>query len=62
MAKNVRSIIVNDFENKERVFDVSPLAKWFYKVPNNSFFEFFYLQDVLASITELGKPAVIYKF
>jgi uncharacterized pyridoxamine 5'-phosphate oxidase family protein len=54
-------IFCNDIKIKERVFEESPLVKGIYKAPDNPAFEVFYLQELIASITELGKPAVIYK-
>jgi uncharacterized pyridoxamine 5'-phosphate oxidase family protein len=54
-------IFCDDIKIKKRVFEESPLVKGIYKAPDNPAFEVFYLQELIASITELGKPAVIYK-
>lgn len=51
----------DDMAVKEKVFRKSPLVKSIYKTPANPDFEVFYLEDVTASISEIGKPPVVYK-
>lgn len=45
---------------KEKVFDRSPLVKEIYKNADNPHLEVFYLEELSASIAEIGKPPVIY--
>ena len=45
---------------KETVFEKSPMVKGIYKEPDNPDFEVFYLEEVKASITEIGKTPKIY--
>jgi len=45
---------------KERVFEKSPMVKGIYKEAGNPDFEVFYLEEVKASITEIGKSPKIY--
>ena len=54
-------IFSENIEIKKKVFEVSPLVKGIYKDPNNSKFEIFYLDEVTASFSELGKQAKIIK-
>lgn len=52
----------DNIKMKEKVFEVSPLVKGIYKVPDNPSFEVFYLDEVTASISQIGKPPEIYTF
>ena len=47
---------------KEKVFERNPMVKGIYKETGNPDFEVFYLEEVTASITEIGKPPVSYTF
>ena len=47
-------------EIKERIFDLSPLVKGIYRVADNPDFEVFYLSEVTAALTEIGKAPKIY--
>ena len=40
---------------KEKIFEVSPMVKKIYNDPSNPVFEVFYLENVSATITEIGK-------
>jgi len=56
-----RVVFSDSLDVKDKVFEVSPLVKGVYKSPDNPDFEVFYLDEVTASITEMGKPAQIFK-
>lgn len=50
-------VIFSDIlEIRKKVFEKSPLVKGIYKDPNNPFFEVFFLDEVSATITQIGKP------
>lgn len=55
-----RVVFSDKLKIKEKVFEVSPLVKGIYKEPDNPHFEVFYLEEVSASIAEIGKAPVIY--
>lgn len=48
-------VFADSLAAKEKVLEISSLVKKIYKVPENPAFEVFYLEDVSASITEIGK-------
>ncbi len=53
-------VFSEDLKIKEKVFEKSPLVAGIYKVPDNPMFEVFYLENVKATIGEIGKsPKVI---
>jgi len=45
---------------KEKVFEVSQMVKEIYKSADNPIFEVFYLEEVSATITDIGKPPRMY--
>jgi len=53
-------IFSDNVQMKKKVLEINPLVKSIYKEPNNPEFEVFYLEDVTASVNEIGKPPVIY--
>ncbi len=57
-----KAVFSDSLEVKEKVFEKSPLVKGIYKTPDNPDFEVFYLEEVSAAISGLGKAPVIYKF
>lgn len=48
-------VFSDNLKMKEKVFTISPLVKGIYKEANNPHFEVFYLEDLSAAITEIGK-------
>ena len=54
-------VFSDDLSIKKKVFEISPLVKGIYKVPTNPAFEVFYLDEVTASISEIGQTSVVYK-
>lgn len=55
-------VFSSDLRIKEKVFEESPMIKTIYSDPKNPIFEVFYLAEASASITEIGKPPVVYTF
>ncbi len=53
-------VFSNNIQMKEKILEINPLVKSIYKEPNNPNFEVFYLNNVTASINEIGKSPVIY--
>lgn len=54
-------VFSDSIEAKEKVLELSTLVKGIYKVPDNPSFEVFYLDEILASISGIGKPTQLYK-
>lgn len=48
-------IFSDSLSAKEKVFEVSPMVKEIYKETGNPDFEVFYLEEVTATIQEIGK-------
>ena len=59
MRLSGKVVFENNLEMKEKVFEVSPLVKNIYKQADNPQFEVFYLDEAVAAISEIGKPAKI---
>lgn len=59
---NGKVVFSHDLRVKEKVFEESPIVKTIYADPENPHFEVFYLAEANASISEIGKPPVTYKF
>jgi len=57
-----RVLFENDVTVKEKVFEISPLVKSIYKDPENPDFEVFYLENVVATISEFGKKPLEFRF
>jgi uncharacterized pyridoxamine 5'-phosphate oxidase family protein len=55
-------VFVDNINMKEKVLEISPLVKGIYKEANNPDLEVFYLQEAIASLSEIGKPPIIIKF
>jgi uncharacterized pyridoxamine 5'-phosphate oxidase family protein len=55
-------VFENNLSIKEKVFEVSPLVKSIYNEPNNPLFEVFYLTEISASISSIGKEPQTIKF
>ena len=47
-------------ENKEKVYEVSPLVKGIDKKPDNLNFEVFYLEEVTASVSKICEPVKVF--
>ena len=57
---SAKVVFENNLEIKTRVLEVSPLVKGIYKDPTNPNFEVLYLDEAVASISEIGKaPEII---
>lgn len=54
-------VFSNNLAVKEKVLMQSPLVKSIYKTADNPTFEVFYLEEVSASLGEIGKAPVFYK-
>ncbi len=53
-------VFSDDLSIKEKVLKISPLVKGIYKTADNPAFEVMYLDEVSASISEIGKAPQIY--
>lgn len=54
-------VFENNLKMKEKVFEISYLVEGIYKEPDNPSFEVFYLSEISASISEIGKAPRIIK-
>ncbi|MCG8582565.1 MAG: pyridoxamine 5'-phosphate oxidase family protein [Bacteroidales bacterium] len=50
-------VFSDDIKVKEHIFELSPLVAGIYKEPDNSSFAVFYLDELSASISTIGKAA-----
>ncbi len=57
-----KAIFCDNMKIKKMVFEESPLVKKIYTIPENPAFEVFYLSDITASISAIGKPPICYSF